>query len=284
MEAEDGAGRVGIEGDERLISGEGLSPVDRLRGIMHRLRAPGGCPWDAEQTHESLIPNLIEEAYEVAEAIRSGEEGMMVEELGDLLLQPIFHAELGAERGDFDLDDVATAICEKLVRRHPHVFGERGVEGTEGVLKQWEQIKDAEKEGKGSGKAHYLDGMPVALPALMRAQKIQKKVAKVGFDWAEAGEVLAKVKEEVGEVEAEVSGQKSEGGEALGEEIGDLLFAVVNLARKSGLDAEELLARANDKFVERFVRVEAGLAAKGRSLEEASLEEMEAEWGEAKAG
>jgi MazG family protein len=187
--------------DGVLISGDGIGPVERLRGIMHRLRAPGGCPWDAEQTHESLIPNLIEEAYEVAEAIRTGETGLMVEELGDLLLQPIFHAELGAERGDFDLDDVATAISEKLVRRHPHVFGESGVEGTEGVLKQWEEIKDLEK---GDGKAHYLDGMPVALPALMRAQKIQKKVAKVGFDWAEAGEVLAKVKEEVGEVEGVV--------------------------------------------------------------------------------
>jgi MazG family protein len=278
--------------DAELISGEGMTPVERLRGIMHRLRAPGGCPWDAEQTHESLIPNLIEEAYETAEAIRTGDTGLVVEELGDLLLQPIFHAELGSETGAFDLDDVATAISEKLVRRHPHVFGESGVEGTEGVLKQWEQIKDLEK---GDGKAHYLDGMPVALPALMRAQKIQKKVAKVGFDWVEVGEVLAKVKEEVGEVE-EVIGEKysviseqySEGGSEeekvrLAEEMGDLLFAVVNLARMSGLDAEEVLARANDKFVGRFVKVEEGLLGKGKSLEEATLEEMEAEWERVKA-
>jgi MazG family protein len=230
---------------------------------------------------------MFEEAYETAEAIRTGDTGLVVEELGDLLLQPIFHAELGSETGAFDLDDVATAISEKLVRRHPHVFGESGVEGTEGVLKQWEQIKDLEK---GDGKAHYLDGMPVALPALMRAQKIQKKVAKVGFDWVEVGEVLAKVKEEVGAVE-EVIGEKysviseqySEGGSEeekvrLAEEMGDLLFAVVNLARKSGLDAEEVLARANDKFVGRFVKVEEGLLGKGKSLEEATLEEMEVEW------
>lgn len=272
--------------DEQLISGEGVSPMERLRGMMHRLRAPGGCPWDAEQTHESLIPNLIEEAYEVAEAIRSGERGLMVEELGDLLLQPVFHAELGAERGDFDLDDVATIICEKLVRRHPHVFGESRVEGTEGVLKQWEKIKDAEK---GEKKAHYLDGMPQALPALMRAQKIQKKVAKVGFDWTELEGVLEKVKEEVGEVEEVVRSQALASGEPvveqvgkMGEEIGDLLFAVVNLARKSGYDAEDLLARANDKFVKRFTEVEAGLAGKGQTLEEATLDDMEAEWSAAK--
>ena len=259
-----------------MISGEGLAPIARLQRIMHRLRAPGGCPWDAEQTHESLIPNLIEEAYETAEAIREGEREHLVEELGDLLLQPIFHAELAEEAGLFNLDDVATAISEKLVRRHPHVFGESVVGDTEGVLNQWEEIKDAEK---GDTKKHYLDAVPVALPQLMRAQKIQKKVAKVGFDWNELEQVFAKVREEVEEV-SEVLGEK----ERLGEEIGDLLFAIVNLARKSGMDAEELLSQANEKFIGRFAKVEARLVAEGKGLKESSLEEMEAAWEKVKKG
>ena len=262
------------EGDTELISGEGLTPIDRLRRIMHRLRAPGGCPWDMEQSHESLIPNLIEEAYETAEALRGGEREHLVEELGDLLLQPIFHAELAEEAGLFNLDDVATAISEKLVRRHPHVFGESVVGDTAGVLSQWEEIKDAEKEGT---KKRFLDAVPRALPELMRAQKIQKKVAKVGFDWEELGEVFAKVREKVEEI-GDVLGYK----DRLGEEIGVLLFAVVNLARKSGMDAEELLAAANEKFIGRFAKVEETLVAGGKGLKESSLEEMEAAWQEAK--
>ncbi len=261
-------------GDRELISGNGLAPMERLRRIMHRLRGPGGCPWDAEQTHESLIPNLIEEAYETAEAIRGGEREHLVEELGDLLLQPVFHAELAEEAGLFNLDDVATAISEKLVRRHPLVFGECVVVKTVGVLSQWEEIKDAEKE---ESKKHFLDAVPRALPELMRAQKIQKKVAKVGFDWEGVSEVFAKVREEVEEV-----GEVLEKEEQLGEEIGDLLFAVVNLARKAGMDAEELLGRANEKFIERFAQVEAALAAGGKGLKEATLEEMEAAWQAAK--
>ena len=276
-------GRIWIErmedkddlmGDGPLISGEGLAPLERLKRIMHRLRAPGGCPWDAEQSHESLIPNLIEEAYETAEAIRSGDREHLVEELGDLLLQPVFHAELAEEAGLFTLDDVATAISEKLVRRHPHVFGETVVDGTSGVLTQWEEIKDAEK---GESKKHFLDAVPLALPGLMRAQKIQKKVAKVGFDWEELAQVFEKIREEVDEV-GEVLGDN----EKLGEEIGDLLFAVVNLARKSGMDAEEVLAAANEKFIGRFAKVEESLNSEGKSLKEASLEEMEAAWQNAK--
>lgn len=269
-------GKSEKSGDAALISGEGLAPVERLRRIMHRLRAPGGCPWDAEQTHASLIPNLIEEAYETAEAIRNGDMEHLEEELGDLLLQPIFHAELASERGAFDLDSIATTISEKLVRRHPHVFGESAVDGTQGVLTQWEEIKDAEK---GDKKKHYLDGVSKALPSLMRAQKIQKKVAKVGFDWENAAQVLEKIREEIDEVE-EVLGDR----EKSSEEIGDLLFAVVNLARAEGMDAEELLARANEKFVGRFVKVEEALAVDGKSLKEASLKEMEAAWQAAKGG
>lgn len=270
-EAEQQAG-----GDEALVSGEGLAPVERLKKIMHRLRAPGGCPWDAEQTHESLIPNLIEEAYETAEAIRSGDMAHLEEELGDLLLQPVFHAEIAGETGAFDLDSVATAISEKLVRRHPHVFAESGVDDTAGVLRQWEEIKDAEKGGL---KKHCLDGVSKALPSLMRATKIQKKVAKVGFDWENAAQVVDKIREEIAEVE-EVLASGDRG--ALGEEIGDLLFAVVNLARKEGMEAEELLARANEKFVKRFAAVEEALSAEGKSLKEATLEEMEAAWQAAK--
>ncbi len=268
--------KSGPSGDSQLISGEGLAPVERLRAIMHRLRAPGGCPWDAEQTHESLIPNLIEEAYETAEAIRDGDMRHLQEELGDLLLQPIFHAEIASESGAFDLDAVATAISEKLVRRHPHVFAESAVADTQGVLRQWEEIKDAEK---GDKKKHYLDGVSKALPSLMRAQKIQKKVAKVGFDWEHPGQVLDKIREEVDEV-GEVLG--GDARTRLGEELGDLLFAVVNLARVEGMEAEELLAHANEKFVARFAAVEAALEAEGKSLKEASLEEMEAAWQAAK--
>ncbi len=252
-------------------------PIARLRAIMHILRSPGGCPWDQEQSHESLIPNLIEEAYETAAAIRSGDTTHMEEELGDYLLQVVFHAELGSETGAFDFDSVCNAISEKLIRRHPHVFGESGVETTDGVLKQWDEIKAAEK-GNQSEK-RYLDEVGQGFPALLRSREIQKKVAKVGFDWEKSEEVLAKVREELDEVTVELESGNTEN---LGEEIGDLLFAIVNLARKEGQDAESLLAAANDKFINRFHQVEAGLKADGKSLKEASLDEMEAQWQVAK--
>lgn len=268
---------------------------------MHLLRAPGGCPWDAEQTHESLVKHGIEEAYEVADAVASGDTEAIVDELGDLLLQPVFHAEIASETGRFDFDDIAAAISEKLIRRHPHVFGDSVASTSGEVLSQWEEIKAREKSSGPSdrvGPASRESGDVAAssagespsqtpfslkanegLPALMAAQKIQKKVAKVGFDWPEVAPVIAKIREELEEVE-EAFAQGDLGD--IGEEIGDLLFAVVNLARKTGLESELLLHQANRKFVRRFRAMEAGLVGLGRSLEGASLEEMDAEWEKAK--
>lgn len=265
-----------------------LPPIDRLRAIMHCLRAPGGCPWDAEQTHESLIPSIIEEAYEVADAIRSGNRDAIVDELGDILLQPIFHAELGSENaGDarFDFDDIARAICEKLVRRHPHVFehsdAESTIDDSGEVLRQWDEIKRAERGDQEAAK-HFLEWKHDGLPSLLSAQKIQNKVAKVGFDWpAESdGPVVEKIREELEEVEEAIA----EGDQKnIDEEIGDLLFAVVNLARRRGSDAETLLDAANRKFVQRFQQTEDHLREQGSSLEDADLNEMDAAWNAVKA-
>ncbi|MCB1231023.1 MAG: nucleoside triphosphate pyrophosphohydrolase [Verrucomicrobiae bacterium] len=261
-----------------------LDPVDRLRAIMHRLRAPGGCPWDAEQTHESLLPHLIEEAYEVAEAVRSGDRDAIVDELGDLLLQPIFHAEIASETGAYDFDTIASAIGDKLIRRHPHVFGDTEVDDADHVLRQWDQIKQAEKGGDATVSKKlepYVKKANDGLPALMAATKIQKRVAKVGFDWPDGDltPVLGKIREETEEVsEAIASGD----ADSVADEIGDLLFAVVNLARKLKLDAELLLHHANVKFVNRFRQVEDSLSASGKTLEEATLEEMDAAWEAAK--
>lgn len=265
-----------------------LSPIDRLRAIMHCLRAPGGCPWDAEQTHESLIPSLIEEAYEVADAIRTGDRDTVVDELGDILLQPVFHAELGSENcGDehFDFDDIARAICEKLIRRHPHVFdggdGESTLDDSGEVLRQWDEIKRAERGESGDAK-FFLEWKHDGLPALLSAQKIQSKVAKIGFDWP-AGDnapVVEKIREELVEVEDAIA----EGDQRhVEEEIGDLLFAVVNLARRNGSDAETLLDAANRKFVRRFHQTEDHLRGLGSSLEEADLDAMDAAWNAVKA-
>ncbi|MEI6535492.1 MAG: nucleoside triphosphate pyrophosphohydrolase, partial [Verrucomicrobiaceae bacterium] len=198
-------------------------PIAELRAVMHRLRAPGGCPWDAEQTHESLIPHLIEEAYEVAEAARSGDMKHLCEELGDLLLQPVFHAEIASETGTFTLDDIARGITEKLIRRHPHVFGSASADTSDAVLTQWEAIK---REEKGGGKQTHLHGISKGLPALIRAQKLQKKAAKVGFDWPDTAPVLEKIREEADEI-VEAIAQKDQF--AIEDEVGDLLFSVVNL-------------------------------------------------------
>lgn len=251
-------------------------PLNQLRAVMHQLRAPGGCPWDAEQTHESLLPHLIEEAYEVAEAARSGNKEHLCEELGDLLLQPFFHAEIASETGAFNIDDVARGITEKLIRRHPHVFGNAKAETSDAVLTQWDAIKRAEK---GGGKKPYLHGISMGLPALMRAQKLQKKAAKVGFDWPDAAPVLEKVREEADEIAEAVREQDTA---QIQEEIGDLLFTVVNLARKLGVDAELALAHANEKFTQRFHQVEERFDAQGREMSDATLAEMDAVWDEVK--
>lgn len=262
-----------------------LPPLERLRRIMHALRAPGGCPWDAEQTHESLARHAIEEAYEVAAAVRSGDRDELVDELGDLLLQPVFHAEIASEAGRFDLDDVATAICEKLVRRHPHVFGESVADTSEAVLAQWEAIKSEERASAASaapsqGKDYLLGKANEGQPALLAAAKLQRKAASVGFDWADPAAVVAKVREELGEVEAALA---SGSAAAVGEEIGDLLFAVANLARKAGHEAETLLDAANRKFVRRFRAVEDELRRRGLPTGEAGLAELDAAWNRVKA-
>src|SRR5436305_7346813 len=247
----------------------------RLCDIVAKLRAPGGCPWDREQTHESLLPATIEEAYEVAEAARADNSAHFREELGDLLLLVVMHAEIARESGQFKIDNVVAEVTEKLIRRHPHVFGESNARDSGAVLKQWEAIKRDEKKGD----QHYLASLPRALPALMRAQKAQSKVARVNFDWAELGDVIAKVEEELGELKEAIS---REDQESIKGESGDLLFAVVNLARKCKLDAETSLQAATDKFVGRFNLLEDELRARGKKLGNVDLEEMDAIWNEIK--
>jgi MazG family protein len=244
----------------------------QLCEVVARLRAPGGCPWDREQTNESLVPGLIEEAYEAAAAVRAHDDANLCEELGDVLLQPVMHAQIAREAGRFDIEDVLAAVTEKLIRRHPHVFGSAEAQDSGAVLKQWDAIK---REEKLNADAHYLDDVPAALPALMRAQKAQSKAARVKFDWTELADVVAKVDEEIAETkEAMSAGNK----EAVAEEIGDLLFAVVNLARKHQLDAETLLQSATDKFIRRFHALEDELRARGKKLGEIELAELDSIW------
>jgi len=252
-----------------------LSTFDRLCEIVAQLRAPDGCPWDREQTHESLLPALIEEAYEVAGAVRAKDDANFREELGDLLLLIVMHAEIAQETGRFKIDSVIGDVTEKLIRRHPHVFGKSDARDSGAVLKQWESIKRAEKTGK-----HYLDGLPTALPALMRAQKAQSKVARVNFDWSELRDVVAKIEEELAETKSAIALQDRQTTE---DEIGDLQFAVVNLARKCGLDAESALQTATDKFVARFTRLEDELLAQGKRLGDVDLAELDQIWNRVKA-
>jgi MazG family protein len=248
----------------------------KLCEIVAKLRAPGGCPWDQEQTHESLLPQLIEEAYEVAGAVRANDTANFREELGDLLLHVVMHAEIARESGQFQIDDILDEVTDKLVRRHPHVFGKSDARDSGAVVRQWEAIKREEKK---ETHAHYLDGLPTALPALMRAQKGQAKAARVNFDWTELHDVLAKVDEELGEARAAIA---SRDRPSIENEIGDLLFAVVNLARKCNLDAESTLQSATDKFVERFHRLEDELEAQGKRLGDVGLEELDAIWNQIK--
>src|SRR6266496_4265673 len=252
-----------------------LSTFDRLCEIVAQLRAPDGCPWDREQTNESLLPPLIEEAYEVAGAVRAENDANFREELGDLLLLIIMHAEIAREASRFDIQNVLSDVTKKLVRRHPHVFGKSDAPDSGAVLKQWESIKRAEKRGR-----HYLDGLPTALPALMRAQKAQSKVARVNFDWSELRDVVAKIEEELAETKSAIASQDRR---AIEDEIGDLLFAVVNLARKCKLDAESTLQSATDKFVARFNRLEDELQAQGKRLGNVNLAELDAIWNRVKA-
>jgi uncharacterized protein YabN with tetrapyrrole methylase and pyrophosphatase domain len=279
---------------------------ERLIDIMRTLRAPNGCPWDQEQTHASLRPYVLEETYEVLEAIEHGTPADLCEELGDVLFEAVFLAQISAEAGDFTIDDVVTGVTEKLVRRHPHVFerrvevgAEAGAEAEAGaratpsterstmtstqVVEAWEVLKARERAAAGKPAVQKpakttLSGIPKTLPSLLRAYELGARAAAVGFDWTRAADVMSKIEEEVAEVrEAVESGAVGHLSQAE-EEVGDLLFAIANLARKLGVEPESALRRANEKFTSRFTAVEHALADQGRSLHDATLDEMEAEW------
>lgn len=247
--------------------------LDGLLEVTRRLRAPGGCPWDAEQTHESLRSSLLEETYEVLDALDTNDMTALEEELGDLLLQIVFHSVIEEECSDFTIRDVTTGITNKLIYRHPHVFGSVHVDGTSEVLANWETLKQKEKHQQTA--ADTLRAVPKAFPALMRSCKIQKRAARVGFDWANAADTLPKVHEEADEVlEALNSGDKA----AVAEEIGDLLFACVNTARKVGVDPELALAAATQKFTDRFIRMEELILSEGGCFADMTLEQMDSYW------
>lgn len=252
---------------------------ERLLGIMERLRGPEGCPWDREQTRTSLRAYLIEEAYEVLEALEGEDTGALQEELGDLLLQVVFHCQIARERGEFTMVNVLHRLCEKLVRRHPHVFGETRVGGSTEALAQWEAIKRHEATSAGRPRS-TLEGVPRALPALLRAQRLQAKAAAVRFDWPDVTGAWQKVEEEIREASTAIgAGDRVR----LREELGDVLFSLVNVARLSALDAEEALDAAIGKFQRRFTHMEAALLDRGSSVAEASAEELERLWEAAKA-
>jgi MazG family protein len=265
-----------------------------LLTVMDRLRDPGGCPWDREQTLRTLTPYLLEEAHEVIEAIESGDVANHKEELGDLLFQVVFQARIGREAGDFDFADVCDGIAEKLRRRHPHVFGTVQVSDSREVVKNWEQIKAAERAAKGEKPRSAIGGVPAGLPALVRAERLTEKAAAVGFDWPDLAGVLAKVREELGELEVELArlpapGSVPQGPEArqvlqgrIEAELGDLLFALANLGRFAKVHPEEALRGTLRRFERRFGHIEARLAERGRMPAQSTLAEMDALWNEAK--
>jgi tetrapyrrole methylase family protein/MazG family protein len=251
--------------------------IDDLLHIMQCLRAPGGCPWDAEQTHESIKKNLIEETYEVIEAINKQDRELLLEELGDLLLQVVFHTEMENEKGSFNFDDVCNAVCQKLVERHPHVFGTVKADNAEEALSSWDEVKRS-KKGQKKGSVPMLS-VPRELPALMRADKVQNKAKKAGFDWPDVSGALDKLGEEIAELRQAIA----EGDPAdVSMELGDLLFSAVNVSRFVGCDAEEALTASTDKFISRFQKLEALAAERGIDLERSSLEEMDKLWDEIK--
>jgi ATP diphosphatase len=256
--------------------------IARLIEIMAALRAPGsGCPWDLEQSFATIAPYTLEEAYEVADAISRGNLDDLKDELGDLLLQVVFHARMAQEQGAFAFADVVEGITSKLIRRHPHVFADAEGHTAQAVEGLWERIKSEEKAERGeAAPGGALAGVPIALPALTRALKLQDKAGRVGFDWNDPRAVLAKIREEADEIEAELDGPDRAGAAA---EVGDLLFAVVNLARHLDADPEGILRQTNLKFERRFGSIERALAARGRTPKDASLAEMDALWDEAKA-
>ena len=259
--------------------------IETLLEIMTRLRDPeSGCPWDIEQDFQSIAPYTIEEAYEVAQAIEQSDMNALRDELGDLLLQVVYHAEMAREAGDFDFEDVAASISEKMIRRHPHVFGNSKISDANHQSLAWETQKAKERSAeteKGNTPSSAIDGVALALPALMRAQKLQKRASRLGFDWQNTGPVLEKIAEELVEVEDASSDSGSSNGGIninLSLECGDLLFACVNLVRHKGIDAENALRQANTKFEKRFRRLETLIAGENLKLEQMSLEELELIW------
>lgn len=267
--------------DRDVIESEPSDAMDRLLAIMDRLRDPdGGCPWDIEQDFSSIAPYTIEEAYEVADAIERQDMPELKDELGDLLFQVVFHSQMAQEAGHFRFEDVADAISEKMLRRHPHVFSNADARDAQSQIHAWEAQKAAERAEKADRDPSVLANLPVALPALLRAEKLSKRAARVGFDWPDVEQVLAKIDEELAEVREAVSENDARHIE---EEIGDLLFAISNLARKLQLDPETALRKANAKFERRFRGVEARLIEQGTSVQEADLEAMELMWLSVKA-
>ncbi|RAK52988.1 nucleoside triphosphate pyrophosphohydrolase [Phenylobacterium deserti] len=257
-----------------------LRPIDRLLAIMARLRDPnGGCPWDIEQTFATIAPYTVEEAYEVADAIERGDLSDLKEELGDLLLQVVFHARMAEEQGAFAFDDVARAINDKMIRRHPHVFSDETYENLNAQKEGWEALKAAERAKKGRA-ASLLDDVPVGLPALTRAVKLSKRAARVGFVWPTVQDVMSKVHEEIAELEAEIAAGDLDKAR---QEMGDVLFVVANLARTLDVDPEDSLRFTNAKFVRRFRYIEQKLAERGKTPEDSDLAEMDALWDEARA-
>ena len=263
--------------------------IDQLLDVMARLRDPAtGCPWDLEQNFATIAPYTIEEAYEVAEAIRQDDRAALRDELGDLLLQVVFHAQMAREDGSFDFDEVARGIADKMIRRHPNVFGDDETEARHSApaqMRSWEAQKAVEREAKAQAegrRASALDGVAQALPALLRAEKLQKRAARVGFDWPGPEPVYDKVLEEVAELRDATGAPAARDPDAVAEEVGDLLFACVNLARHVGVDPEAALRAANAKFTARFHRIEAALAASGQSARDVGLHELDRLWEEAK--
>lgn len=258
-----------------------LRRIDALLAIMARLRDPErGCPWDVEQTFATIAPYTLEEAYEVADAIERNDLGDLKEELGDLLLQVVFHSQMAAEARAFSFADVVEAICAKMIRRHPHVFGDARVASSEAQTAAWEEHKRQERAARGEDTSGLLDDVPHALPALSRALKLQKRAASVGFDWRDQAPILDKLSEEIGELKEAIAAGAPKA--KLADELGDILFVCANMARRLGVDPEEALRGTNAKFVRRFRHIETAMAAKGRKPGEASLEEMDAAWDEAK--
>ncbi|MDV2686761.1 nucleoside triphosphate pyrophosphohydrolase [Alkalihalophilus lindianensis] len=261
--------------DETLLNGE----FTRLREVIATLRGPNGCPWDKEQTHQSLKKYLIEETYEVLEAIDEEDDDHLIEELGDVLLQVMLHAQIGEDEGWFSIKDIVQSTSEKMIRRHPHVFGDKNVSNSVEVVDNWQQIKQAEKENQPTERESILNGIPNGLPALMIAEKLQKKAARVGFDWDEVGPMWDKLDEELKEFKEEVNNDHNEN---MQKELSDILFVIVNIARYYKLDSEEALRSTNRKFKSRFHYIEDRVSESGRSLTEHTLEELDAYWDEAK--